>query len=263
MIFKLVRSLQQRYILRKYPIPDVLWQSVIPRLSVVAYLSVDELQRLKRITTLFLYEKTFSAARGFELDDEKRLIIAVQACLPILNLDLSYYDGWIEIIVYPDAFVVNRNVTDDLGLVHEQNSALSGEAWSHGPVILSWQDIQLDSFQFRQGHNVIIHEFSHKLDMLNGRANGMPPLHPGMHRQDWTDSLSMAFQYLQQQLQNENHGYINEYAATNPAEFFAVISEYFFTAPEIMQECCDDVYQQLVLFYRQDLLSQSGRGKAE
>ncbi len=251
MIFKPIRKLRETYILRKNPIPKTLWENTVVKLPILKNLSQKDLQQLKKLTTLFIYEKTFTGVKGFEVNDEKRLMIAIQACLLILKLDMSYYDGWIEVVVYPDTFVVYRNITDNFGLVHDTSSALSGEAWSKGPVILAWTDVEKESFSIQQGHNVVIHEFSHKLDMLNGRANGMPPLHPNMHREEWTDSLSQAYAKLLKQIDNYQHPAINEYAATNPAEFFAVCSEYFFTAPDILKKCCPKVFEQLALFYRQ------------
>lgn len=257
MIFKTISKIRNHYILHSNPIEQNLWQSTVAKLPLLRSLNTQDLAKLKKLTTLFLHEKTFTGVKGFELDSEKCLIIAAQACVPILNLDMSYYDGWVEVVVYPDTFVVYRNITDNFGLVHDTSSALSGEAWSRGPVILAWTDVERDSFNLRYGHNVAIHEFSHKLDMLNGRANGMPPLHPNMHRQEWTDSLSKSYDFLVRQIENYQHTTINEYAATNPAEFFAVTSEYFFTAPEVLMECCPDVYKQLVLFYKQDPLGSS------
>lgn len=254
MLFDAITRLRNAYILKNNPIDTELWQRTIPKIAILHGLSQQDLKKLKKLTTLFLYKKTITGVKGFQLDDQKRLLIAVQACLPILNLDLSYYDGWVEVVVYPDTFVVFRNVTDNLGLVHENSSALSGEAWSHGPVILSWTDIERESYSSASGHNVILHEFCHKLDMLNGRANGMPPLHPNMHREQWTESLSTAYDLLLNQIHTRQPTTINQYAATNPAEFFAVISEYFFAAPKILEEYCDSTYQQLVLFYKQDPL---------
>jgi len=251
-LIKSLQNLYRHYILKKHKIPEKLWRNTIRQLPVLAHLDSEELNHLKIVSTLFLQAKAFTAVQGFKLNDEKRLIIAAQACLPILNLDLDYYDGWVEIVIYPEAFVVNRDITNEAGLISNETRALSGEAWSRGPVILSWADIEKDSFTLRPGHNVIIHEFSHKLDMLNGRANGMPPLHPNMHRQEWTDSLSQAYALLVKNLEYNHHHYINEYAAINPAEFFAVVSEYFFTAPEVLKEHRPAVYEQLVLFYKQN-----------
>ena len=254
MIFNPLKKLRNSYILRKNPIHQALWESTIAKLPLLKALNNKDLKKLKRLTTLFLYEKTITGVKGFELNDEKCLIIAVQACLLILHMDISYYDGWVEVVIYPDTFVVYRNITDNFGLVHGTSSALSGEAWSKGPVVLAWTDVERESFALQQGHNVVIHEFSHKLDMLNGRANGMPPLHPNMYRLEWTDSLSHAYNKLLNKVENYQHTTINEYAATNPAEFFAVTSEYFFTAPEVLKKCCPKVYKQLVLFYKQDSL---------
>lgn len=250
-MFQFFSKLKQRFILHRHPIAPALWERVIQQLPICRSLSAAQREKLNTLCTVFLYEKTFTGVKGFELDDEKRLIISIQACLPILNLDLSYYDGWVEIVVYPDTFVIYRHTTDDLGLVSSSTVAATGEAWSRGPVILAWTDVARDSFQPRPGHNVVIHEFSHKLDMLNGRANGMPPLHPTMRRSDWTESLSSAYVALHDRIQNRETTAINEYAATNPAEFFAVLSETFFTAPYILKEKKPDVYDQLALFYKQ------------
>lgn len=252
MIFNPFTKLRHYYILRKHAINNSLWKSTIIKLAVVQSLQSKELRQLKKLSTLLLYNKHFVGVQGFTLSEEHKLIIAIQACLPILKLDMSYYDGWHDIVVYPDSFIVYRDTTDSNGLVHSSRRTLSGEAWSRGPVILSWSDVQRDSFEIREGHNVVIHEFSHKLDMLNGRANGMPPLHPNMHRQEWTDSLSKAYDRLKSQYAQFQHAHINEYAATNPAEYFAVISEYFFTAPAVLKQHSPEVYSQLVLFYKQE-----------
>lgn len=250
-MFNIIRNYHRRYIIKQHKIPDELWDETIEHLRILDQLIPSELKRLRKVTTLFLYKKTFTAVEGFELNERKKLIIAVQACLPILYLDIDYYDGWVEIVIYPDTFVVERNIVSDEGIVSKQKSTLSGEAWSHGPVVLSWSDIELDSLTLREGHNVIIHEFSHKLDMLNGRENGMPPLHPKMKRQEWTDSLRKAYEQLHKNLEYHYRHYINDYASKNPAEFFAVVSEYFFTAPAILIEHRPEVYKQLTLFYKQ------------
>lgn len=251
MMFNIIRNIRRRFILKNNQIPNQLWKNTTKQLRVLDHLKPNDFVRLRKVTTLFLYYKTITAVQGLELTEEKRLVIAVQACLLILNLDLDYYDGWVEVVVYPDTFIVNRDITNDEGIVSNQTNTLSGEAWSRGSVILSWADIERESFTISEGQNVVIHEFSHKLDMLNGRANGMPPLHPKMERQAWTDSLGKAYDLLINNLRNDRHHYINEYAATNPAEFFAVISEYFFTAPEVLKEHRSEVYEQLVLFYKQ------------
>ena len=219
-MFNIIRNIRRRYIIKNNSIPNQLWVNTIKQLGVLDHLNPKELVRLRKVTTLFLYHKTITPVQSLELSEKQRLIIAVQACLLIVNLDFDYYDGWVEVVVYPDTFIVERNVTSDEGIVSSHSNILSGEAWSQGSVILSWTDVERDSFTPHKGNNVVLHEFAHKLDMLNGRANGMPPLHPKMHRQEWTKSLGDAYELLINNLQYERPHYINEYAATNPAEFF-------------------------------------------
>ena len=248
-LFKRFRVLR---ILRKHAIPDHLWRTTTDRLVLLHYLTASEKARLRKLTTLFLHDKDIIGVQGIDVTDEVRVVIAAQACVEILYLGLDAFDGWVEVLVYPGAFRINRERVDEHGLVHQDNNVLSGEAWGQGPVILSWQDITRDSFTLSPGSNVIIHEFAHKLDMLNGRANGMPPLHPDMPIEQWTEALSRSYHHLLERLENDQQPRINPYAATDPAEFFAVICEYFFTAPRMLQRHEPEVYEQLKAYFRQD-----------
>lgn len=252
-----------RRILQKHAIAFNEWHDVTRRIPVLQYLSTTEKVRLRQLSTLFLYEKTFFGAKNLEVTKAMQITIASQACLQILNLNIDSFSGWIEIIIYPGAFRVNRNITSADGLVHHENQSLSGEAWDRGPVILSWDDVEYESYSLQPGHNVVIHEFAHKLDMLNGRANGMPPLHPSMTIETWSRTLSQAYDLLNHKIDNFQHSTINSYASTNPGEFFAVISEYFFTAPDILFQYCPEVYEQLKQYYRQDTLQRSNRSLRE
>ncbi len=235
-------------LLQNHKIPFSLWCEVIAQLPLIRPLSSSHKARLRILASNLLQDKDFTGAAGQEVTPEMRVCISAQACLPILKLGLNSYQGWQQVIIYPGAFRVERNVTDEYGVVHRQSNALSGEAWSQGPLILSWDDVQRDSFTLTPGHNVVIHEFAHKLDMLNGRANGMPPLHPDMPISSWTQALSEAYATLVAQQAQDSC--INPYAATNPAEFFAVACEYFFTAPDILQQHCPKVYKQLHAYFR-------------
>ncbi|MDQ6967655.1 MAG: zinc-dependent peptidase [Mariprofundaceae bacterium] len=241
-------------ILRRYPITDESWFGVTRRIDLVQALAPVERARLRELATLFLHAKSFTGVQGLTITDEIRISVAAQACLEILNMEADTFIGWVEIVIYPSAFRVAREIRDEGGIVHEEANALSGESWSRGPVILSWEDVRRDSFSPCPGRNVVIHEFAHKLDMLSGRANGMPPLHPDMPIMDWTTALSEAFEHLRCSVEHHYRPHINAYAATNPAEFFAVICEYFFTAPEILNMYCPEVYCQLKAYFRQDTL---------
>jgi Mlc titration factor MtfA (ptsG expression regulator) len=165
---------------------------------------------------------------------------------------LDLLSAWTDIVIYPTAFFVNRDEVDEYGVAHPQERLLSGEAWSRGPVILSWSDIEQDIRECHHGHNVIIHEIAHKLDMLDGSSNGMPPLHFKMPIPEWTAALSEAYRTLQQHVQHHERTCVNPYAASSPAEFFAVFSEYFFTAPDVLNTHFPLVYRQLAQYYRQE-----------
>ena len=158
------------------PLPDALWQETLAGLPFLDRLDSQEKSRLRVLTEAFLAEKEFTTAGGLELTDALCVSIATQACLPILNLGLENYRDWVGIVVYPDEFVIPRVIEDDFGVVHEFDDVASGEAWDGGPVLISWRDAQMAG----EGYNVVIHEFAHKLDMLNGEANGVPPLPTGL-----------------------------------------------------------------------------------
>lgn len=241
-----------RYVLSHHPIPFDLWEMPLHSSDLFYGLTAVERAHLRELATLFLHRKKLSGVQGLVISTEMAVAIAAQACLPILKLGLDYYDGWVEMVVYPGAFWVTRETTDETGLVSQEAHALSGESWLQGPVIIAWQEDVSDLTQPHSGRNVIIHELAHKLDMLNGSANGMPPLHPNMARQHWTDAFSQAFDSLGRDLAHQHHPVINPYAATAPAEFFAVVSEYFFTNPSILQHHYPAVYAQLALLYRQE-----------
>lgn len=240
--------------LRYGRIPIGLWEEVVNDALVHFALTPAELHRLRELSSLFLQKKIIDAAGDLEMDAYKRTVIAANACMLILNLNLDYYNGWREVIVYPGSFVIQHEVQDEIGVIHQERNVLGGEAWSRGPVILAWDDACPGSRPHGEGSNVILHEFAHKLDMLNGAANGMPPLHPKMNRQTWTRTFSRAFGSLQQQIIRHHRTRIDPYGAENPAEFFAVVSEEFFESPQKLRHYYPGIYDQLCLFYRQDPL---------
>ncbi|WP_456412207.1 M90 family metallopeptidase [Thiolapillus sp.] len=248
----------QRYLvsrtLRRHGLPDSLWRKLRKALYLLRDLNTQQAVELRKRTTLLLHEKAVHGVQGLEMTLEMKAVIASQASLLTLELDPDSFDGWKELIVYPDAFKVERTVTDEYGVTHRQASPLSGESWQNGPLILSWADVVRDSYKRRPGSHVVIHEFAHKLDARNGRVNGMPPLHPDMPIEEWSTTLSLAYEQLLRQLEKGEHC-IDPYAATSPAEFFAVLSEYFFTAPGVLKQHCSEVYKQFAAYYRQDPLS--------
>ena len=235
---------------RKATVPDGLWAQTVAALPFLANLAVDEQKRLKTLVEDFLAEKEFSPAGGLELSDEICVSIAAQGCLPILELGLAAYRGWVGIVVYPDEFVVARRIEDESGVVHEFDDVLSGEAWEGGPLIISWHDAQMAG----AGYNVVIHEFAHKLDMLNGEADGMPALHSGINPEAWDDVFIPAYDDFCRRVDSGEETVIDPYASDDPAEFFAVLSENFFELPDIVNREYPALYALLRTYFRQDPL---------
>lgn len=241
---------RRRRILKRIRIPEHTWREAFSRLAVLRKLSNEELMRLRELATLFLHEKVLEGAAGLILTEAMRVTIALQACLPVLNLGLDWYAGWVSVIIYPTGFVPSREYTDGSGVVHRTRHALSGESWLRGPVILSWSDMA--STKASTGHNLVIHEFAHKLDMLDGSANGIPPLHRGMSVKAWADTFSKAYADFQDRIDRGEETVIDSYGAEDPGEFFAVLSEVFFECPFDIKQTYPEVYRQLSAFYRQD-----------
>ena len=250
------RTWRRKRLLRRTTIDDALWNRVLARLPFLAGLSADELRRLRDLAIVFLHEKEMSGAGGLELTDDIRLEIALQACLPILNLGLDIYDGWVGIVVYPTEFRVRRQELDEDGVMHEWDDELSGEAWPGGPVLLSWEDVELGTAApeagGEAGYNVIIHEFAHKIDMLGGEADGLPAPHADMDAAAWARALESAYARFVGRVERENETLLDPYAAEHPAEFFAVASETFFTEPHALKKEFPGLYEQFTRFYRQD-----------
>ncbi len=233
-------------------ISDALWHDTLAAMPFLNGFSDEELKRLRELSAQLLHDKQFSAAAGLELTDFMRVFIAAQASLLILNLGLESYKGWNEIIVYPREFSPKHESIDEAGVVHISEHPIAGESWLGGPVVISWEDAARSGAG--DGYNVVIHEFAHKLDMLNGDANGFPPLHKNMARVEWSQAFEEAFNHMQKIDYNQIVTDIDPYAAEEPAEFFAVLTEAFFETPDVVTREFPEVYKQLALFYRQDPL---------
>jgi len=252
-VFDSIRHWLRRRIISKSSVTPEEWHQAFAALPLLKDLSEDERQRLRELAILLMHAKSFEGVQGLILTRPMVLHIALQACLPILNLGLTAYDGWVSVIVYPAAFIPRRTYTDEAGVVHEGHSVLAGESWQRGPVILGWHAVE--SAGAIDGHNVVIHEFVHKLDMLNGVANGFPPLHSGMKIGEWVDVFTAAFHDFQQHCHKLTYHQIDCYAATSPPEFFAVFSEVFFERPALLKQYYPAVYEQLCRYYVQDPLT--------
>lgn len=247
---------RRRRILERYPVEPALWRQVLDSLPILDGLSPDETERLRERSVLFLHAKRLTSLPGIEPDLPARLRLAAQAELPLLALpELDWYQGFHELVLYPEDFLSPQKHRDSAGVIHEWDDERSGEAWQQGPVILAWPGVEASGGW--NAYNLVIHELAHKLDMLNGSANGLPPLHPDMRISDWAEAMQAAFDDLNARLDADPDAEtpIDPYAAQDPAEFFAVASEYFFSGPDLLVARYPSVYAQLAKFYRQDPLA--------
>ena len=250
------RNWRRARVVKRARLNDNLWRNALAGVSLTQGFGADELRRLRELVILFLHEKSIETAVGVNLNDEMRLVIAIQACVPILNLGIDYYAGWHAVIVYPRQFRPQHEYVDDANVVHVDGDWKMGESWERGPVILSWEDVKNSGAG--DGFNLVIHEFAHKLDMLDGSANGAPPLHANMRLEDWSRVFNQAYTDFCARVDRAEDTDLDPYAAESPAEFFAVLSEAFFEIPLTVQQRYTQVYAQLALFYRQDPASRFG-----
>ena len=258
-------------------IPDSLWTSSVQSLPFLARLTSEERCRLRTLAGQLLASKQMSAAADLELTSAMQVNIAAQACLPVLNLGLDWYRGWKSIVVYPSEFLVPRSITDDDGVVHEYVEPIAGEAWDGGPLVLSWEDAQQTGGTAGAAYSVVIHEFVHKIDLLDGEADGVPPLaatYKNLQVDHWRSVLSQSYDRFAAELElidaalpddldpesDEADRYyqhlpLDPYAAQDEAEFFAVSSEAFFVAPQRLRAAFPDWYALLAQFFQQDPLA--------
>jgi Mlc titration factor MtfA (ptsG expression regulator) len=229
-------------------ISEVEWSSLLAHHPILEGFSPVELERLRELVAVFLRVKRFEAAEGIALAEHMKAVIAVQACLPILNLGPEWYRNWKTVVVVPEHFEAKARILDRAGVVHEWEELRIGESWSRGPVVLSWPEVEASGWA--DGFNVVIHEAAHRLDLLDGAMNGRPPLHRKMNPVEWQQVFTAA--YLGLGRREGGSSVVSDYALTSPSEFFAVVSEIFFERPHALLREYPRVYHLLRQFYRQD-----------
>lgn len=249
---------------RQHAIPDLLWQLTLLRYPFLSWRSADELIRMRRLATLFLAQKEFSGAHGLVVTDEMAVAVAAQASLPILNLKggLDLYAGFVGIVLHSDAVMVAREVLDEDGVVHEYEEELAGEAMQGGPVMLSWHDVEAASEEAVHAdwaYNVTIHEFAHVIDMIDGRADGIPPLADRRAHVRWVQVMTAAYTDFCRQVDAQEQTLIDPYAANSIEEFFAVSVETFYVQPLELQREAPSVYHLLADYFHEDPARHSAR----
>lgn len=240
---------QRRARLRALPFPAA-WRRILRhRVPAVAHLPADLQRALKGHIQVFLAEKAIVGCQGQVIDDEVRVSIAAQACLLLLGQATpAYYPRLKRVLVYPDAFRVQYERPMGDGTVQVQPRALAGESWVQGQVILSWAQVKTGAADPADGQNVVLHEFAHQIDQDSGHADGRPWQATQAGRRRWNAVMGATFEQLQQR----PSVLIDAYAASDPAEFFAVVTEVFFEQPQALLAEAPEVYRELVGLYRVD-----------
>ncbi|MFT7723066.1 MAG: zinc-dependent peptidase [Roseateles sp.] len=245
-----VRRRRARIAARPFP---PAWRRLLRRhVPLVARLPARQQLRLKGLMQVFLAEKPVIGCRGLRVTDEVRVTIAALACLPLLGAARGLYPALRQVLVYPGAFVVDRPVSAAGGVLSEQRRVLAGESWSQGQVLLAWDEVKRGAATPGDGRNVVIHEFAHQLDQAGGAANGAPALPTAEAYRRWSAVMQHEFDALQSRLARDEPGLIDAYGATDPAEFFAVVSELFFERPADLAAAHPALYAELRGYYRLD-----------
>jgi Mlc titration factor MtfA (ptsG expression regulator) len=250
--FPLWRRGKRRRLLAQQGFP-MAWRKVLQqRWPLYRALPADLQQDIRRQIQRFIAEVQFIGCDGLTVTDPMRVLIAAQACLLTAKLPVKDYPGLRQILVYPDAFAVGGHQPDSAGVVHEKTEWRQGESWQQGQVILSWRHTLAGAAVSDDGRNLVIHEFAHQLDQQTGSVNGFPPLQSAQLRQDWPVLMQAAYDQLKLDLTQGIAPWIDPYAATNPAEFFAVLSELFFEKPAYLAACQPRLYQLMRQFFQLD-----------
>lgn len=227
------------------------WRSLL-QANVPFYSQLTERARLslERHVQLFLAEKSFYGCDGFEIDDTVRVTIAGHACLLIIARSYSDFDEVGSILVYPSSYRVEQE-EDDGTVVSVSEEIRAGEASGYGQVVLAWAECLTGAVRPAGDHNVIVHEFAHQLDYLDGSADGAPPL-SGEQARHWQRTMTHAYEHLRNSLEHHQAPWLDPYGATEPAEFFAVLTEAFYQRPHHLCHEQPEVYRALCGFYRLD-----------
>lgn len=262
MIFGWLDARRRRRILEA-PFPEG-WTQILQRnMRHFQYLDSDERRRLCELIQLFVAEKHWEGLGGQELSDEIRVTIAGQACLLVLELQPVPYPNVETIYVYPSTFVPKRAPDPIFGHpgIVPALEPLDGEAHRQGPVILTWNSVRRSARHPERGHNVVFHEFAHKLDMLDGAVDGVPPLGSRAEYERWNEVMTAEYERLRSLADAGHDTFLDPYGGTDEAEFFAVVTEVFFDTPIDLAEEHPALYEVLAAFYRQDTAARARRAR--
>jgi Mlc titration factor MtfA (ptsG expression regulator) len=250
MVFQWLRKRRRRRLLAS-PFPEAWLKQLGNNVALYATLSDAEKARLRDDLRVFISEKNWEGCGGITVTDEVKVTIAAQACLLLLGMAHDYFGRVSSILVYPSGY---RSPTERIGPggIQEEHDDRLGEAWYRGPVVLAWDTVLDESRSGSDGRNVVLHEFAHQLDFLDGSADGTPPLETSEQYTKWHEVMTAEYNRLAREADKGKPTLLDDYGATNPAEFFAVATECFFLKPRQLERRHPPLYDMLRQYYKQD-----------
>lgn len=237
---------------RSQPLKPVWIEIIRHNVPYYQYLTSEEQAELHGHVQVFLHEKDFEGCGGLKITDEIRVTIAAQACILLLHRKADYFPLTTSILVYPHHYFAYSSKRLPGGIVEEGVQGRMGESWKGGPIVLSWDDVLKGAANPHDGRNVVFHEFAHELDGESGAMDGAPSLPKATMYRSWARVLSREYEELLRDLEQNHRHMIDSYGATNPAEFFAVVTEEFFEIPVQLKSRHPELYEQMCSFYQQD-----------
>lgn len=227
------------------------WRAIVEqRLAPYSQLTPDQRQRLHEQMQVFLAEKQFLGCNDLVVTEDMRVTVAAIASLLLLHDQGHYFLKLKTILIYPSAYWVTETVPTDRYIHQERRVSRLGESWSRDQLVLAWDQVDYDSHHWHDGRNVVLHEFAHQLDQAEGSANGVPRLPQNIDAAQWSQVMTAAYQDLVEAVRKSRRARLNQYGATNPAEFFSVATETFFEQPKKLQRHYPELFKLLWQYYR-------------
>lgn len=250
MLIRMWKEWRRKRFLASAEVEEGPWREALQRLKVCGRLSAEQQKRIRELALLFLHEKRVVPLEGLRLSQADLYFLAVQAGALVFHLGFAAYDGWQTVYVFPSIFKEKAR-EEGRPLDHgELPGHLAGLAQQGGAVVLAWTQVEAGGEDLDDGSNVIFHEFAHKLDMQDGSPNGVPLLPPSISPTEWQEVFAKAFADFTHKIENHHSTHIDPYAATNPAEFFAVLTEYYMERPEVLAKEYPEVLSLLDRYYQ-------------
>lgn len=258
MIFSWLRRRRRRKLLA-VPLPDRWKQIIVENVWQASHLTESQMIQLHDFVRIFVSEKNWEGCNGFQITDEAKVTVAAQAALLAFGEHGRYFDHVLSILIYPSEFVAKDRETNSAGVVVESDTAMLGQAVWRGPVLLSWPQVLTGGRRRPWGSNLVLHEFAHQLDMMNGQhVDGLPPISSRDELQRWQAVMKPEFEQLRRDCRHRHRTVLDCYGTTNEAEFLAVLVEAFFERSAAMKERHSAAYELLSDYFQVDPASWPG-----